>query len=121
MDDQAQTTEKKVRVFISYSRKDQIFTEELVEGLVLLGFEPYLDKQDIAPAEPWKTRLGDLILQADTVVFVVSPDAVHSDRCTWEVNESERLSKRILPVVHRDVSQEDIPEQLRQLNFVFFT
>ena len=71
----------KLRVFISYSRKDEDFAQELLAGLQLVGFEPYLDKHDIAAGEDWEAGLGRLIESADTVVFVISPDAVASERC----------------------------------------
>jgi hypothetical protein len=79
----------KLKVFISYSRKDaSAFADELVAGLELAGFAPFLDRHDIAAGEDWEARLGGLIQEADTVVFVVSPEAVKSDRCGWEVSKT---------------------------------
>lgn len=107
------------KVFISYSRKNATFAEQLVQALKRRSFEAYLDKKDIAPGEPWKERLGALIQAADSVVFVVSPEAVKSPVCGWEVEEAERLGKRILPVVFRTPGQK-IPARLSRLNFIFF-
>jgi hypothetical protein len=54
----------KLKVFISYSRKDaSAFTDELVGGLELAGFSPFLDRHDIVPGEPWEERIGGLILE----------------------------------------------------------
>jgi hypothetical protein len=111
----------KLKVFISYSRKDSTFAEELVSGLELCGFESYLDKVDIAPGEPWEDRLGRLIRDADTVVFVLSPNAVASKHCEWEVAETVRRSKRLLPIVWQVVPDDQVPEQLKRLNYIFFT
>ena len=66
--------ERKTRVFISYSRKDAAFAEQLLAALGDRGFDPFLDKKDILPGEPWRDRLGALILSADAVVFIVSPE-----------------------------------------------
>jgi hypothetical protein len=67
---------EKLKVFISYSRKDSAeFADELVAGLEYGGFAPFLDRHDIAAGEDWEARLGGLIAQSDTVVFVVSPEA----------------------------------------------
>lgn len=67
---------QKPKVFISYSRRDSTeCAEELVEGLKLAGFEPLLDRRDIVAGEDWEARLGGLIKRADTVVFVISPEA----------------------------------------------
>jgi hypothetical protein len=90
----------KLKVFISYSRRDSSdFADELVAGLELAGFAPFLDRHDIAPGEPWEERLGSLIQQAETVVYVISPEAVKSERCQWEVDKTLALSKRLMPIV----------------------
>ena len=110
----------KLKVFISYSRKDEDFAQELLAGLQLAGFEPYLDKHDIAAGEDWEARLGRLIEAADTVVFVISPDAVASERCAWEVERTVALKKRLLPIVWRRVEEAQVPPRLKQLNYIFF-
>jgi formylglycine-generating enzyme required for sulfatase activity len=112
---------EKLKVFISYSRKDSAaFADELLAGLELAGFAPFLDRHDIAPGEKWEERLGSLIAQSDTVVFVVSPEAVRSKQCTWEVDRTLELSKRLLPVIFKSVPDHDIPEKLRRFQFVPF-
>src|SRR5262245_13199020 len=112
---------EKLKVFISYSRRDSAaFADELVAGLELAGFAPFLDRHDIAAGEDWEARLGGLITQSDTVVFVVSLEAVKSDRCAWEVDRTIELSKRLLPVIFKSVPDHDTPEKLRRLQFIRF-
>jgi hypothetical protein len=112
---------EKLKVFISYSRRDAAdFADEMVAGLELASFAPFIDRHDIKPGEPWEDRLSGLIAQSDTVVFVVTPEAVKSERCTWEVERTLELSKRLLPVVHKPVPENEIPERLRRLQFVRF-
>src|SRR5262249_1669829 len=112
---------EKLKVFISYSRKDSAeFADELVAGLEYGGFAPFLDRHDIAPGEDWEVRLGGLIAQSDTVVFVVSPEAVKSKECTREVDRTIELSKRLLPVIFKSVPNHDIPEKLRRLQLINF-
>ena len=106
------------KVFISYSRKDGGFAEYLVSALSDRHFSAYLDSKDIAPGEAWQQRLGKLILAADAVVFVLSPDAARSPICRWEVGEATRLHKRVLPVVHRQTELTAIPQELAELNFI---
>ena len=111
----------KPRVFISYARADSSdMAEELVIGLELAGFQPYLDRHDIAAAEDWEARLGALIQSADTVVFILSPAAVRSERCAWEVDHAAGLSKRLIPIQGKPVPEADVPERLRRLNYIFF-
>jgi len=61
-----------------------------------------------------------LIAQSDAVVFVVSPEAVKSERCVWEVDRTIELSKRLLPVIFKPVPEHDIPEKLSRVQFVRF-
>lgn len=117
---QGAPTREAIRVFISYSRADHVFATDLLAGLEACGFEAYIDKEDIAPGEPWQDRLRGLIEAADTVVFVISPDSVNSEHCTWEVRETLALSKRLLPVVWRDIPDDQLPPTLAALNFTFF-
>jgi hypothetical protein len=106
---------------ISYSRKDFApFVDEPVPGLEVAGFAPFLDRFDIAAGEEWEARLGGLIAQSDTVVFVISPEAVKSEQCTREVDRAHALSKRLLPVVFKKVSERDVPEKLRRLQWIYF-
>lgn len=112
---------ERLRVFVSYARRDAAaFAEELVAGLEVAGFEAFLDKHDIAGGEDWEARLGGLIESADTVVFVLTPASVTSERCRWEIERAAGLSKRLIPVVSIPVEEAAAPEPLRRLNYIFF-
>ena len=106
------------RVFLSYSRRDGETALRLEQAIEARGFEVFIDRHDILPGEDWQARLGALIETADAVVFLLSPDSLDSPVCEWEVNEGERLGKRLLPVVIRDVVADRVPGRLRRLNFI---
>ncbi len=110
----------KLRVFISYSRDDLDFADQLDAALTVYGFECLIDRHGISGGEDWKRRLGNLISEADTVVFVLSPTSARSEICAWEVEEAARLNKRILPVVCRPLNGASPPPRLRDLNYIFF-
>src|SRR5262249_60262432 len=80
----------KLRVFISYSRDDLKFADQLDAALNLCGFECLIDRHGISGGEDWKRRLGNLISEADTVIFVLSPSSARSEICDWEVEEAAR-------------------------------
>src|SRR6516165_2544365 len=110
----------KLRVFISYSRDDVEFADQLDAALNAYGFECIIDRQGISGGEDWKRRLGNLISEADTVAFVLSPTSARSEICAWEVEEAARLGKRILPVNCRPLKGASPPPRLRDLNYIFF-
>ena len=110
----------KLRVFISYSREDLHFADQLDAALKTCGFECVIDREGVSGGEEWKRRLGNLISEADTVVFVLSPSSARSEVCAWEVEEAARLGKRILPVNCRPLKGASPPPRLRDLNYIFF-
>jgi hypothetical protein len=97
------------------------FADELVAGLEFEGgFEVAIDRHSIVEGEDWKKRLGALIADADTVVFVLSPASAKSDICAWEVEEAARLSKRVIPVLAKPLEGISAPPRLAALNYVRF-
>jgi hypothetical protein len=110
----------KARVFISYSRKDLAFADRLEAALEARGFEPLIDRAEIYAFEEWWTRIEKLIASADTVVFLLSPDAIASQVALKEVDFAASLNKRLAPIVCRPVNDQAVPEALAKLNFIVF-
>src|SRR5262249_28994082 len=95
----ARNVEAKTRVFISYSRKDMAFADQVQGALKARGFEVFSDREEIYAFEDWWKRVEALIGRADTVVFVLSPDAVKSEIALKEVTHAASLNKRFAPIV----------------------
>src|ERR1700716_1834654 len=110
----------KARVFISYSRKDMGFADRLEAALKARGFGPLIDRAEIFAFEEWWKSIEALIVRADTVVFVLSPDSASSEVAVKEVAFAASLNKRFAPIVCRRVDDKAVPEPLAKLNFVFF-
>src|SRR5262249_5156571 len=76
---------------------------------------------DVEKAVDYEERLGALILKADTVVFIITPAAVRSRHCQWEVDRTVELGKRLIPVQWIKVADAEVPERLRRLNYTIFS
>jgi hypothetical protein len=109
------------KVFLSYSRRDRERTQRIADVLRARHFGVFKDTDDILPTEEWKTRLEQLIAEADTIVFLLSPHSVASEVCKWEVEYAASLNKRIAPIVITEVDTTQIPPLLARLNFIFCT
>lgn len=109
------------KVFLSYSRKDRERAQSVAEALRVRQFGVFKDTDDILPTEEWRGRLEQLITEADTIVFLLSPHSAASEVCAWEVELAVSLNKRIAPIVIEDVDGPDIPPHLARLNFIFCT
>ena len=112
--------EDRFKVFISYSRSDAVFADQLVAALEASNFEITLDRADISGGDDWKERLSGMLLDSDAVVFVLSPTSVASPQCAWEVGEAKRLSKKIMPIVCQSLGEPHVPEALAKLNHIYF-
>src|SRR2546430_15813950 len=110
----------KAKVFISYSRKDMAFADQLEAALRARGIEPLIDRSEIYAFEDWWKRIEDLIARADTVVFVLSPDAVASEVALKELAYATSLNKRFAPIVCRRANSAAGAQATRRLHFLFF-
>src|SRR5262249_55970778 len=84
------------------------------------GFSPAIDRSEIYAFEEWWKRIETLITQADTVVFLLSPDSVVSEVALKEVSFAASLNKRFAPIVCHRVGDRAVPEVLAKLNYIFF-
>lgn len=113
------------RVFLSYSRKDSEFIAKLAEGLQSKEHVVDFDKSSADPnnisvgissEEAWWNRLEEMILAADAVVLVVSPNSVKSPVCDEEIAFAQAHAKRIIPVLLAKIDFSAAPPRLRALN-----
>src|SRR5262245_38352915 len=119
MTQMARSTDK-LGVFVSYSRNDIVFADQLYAALSGTGFNATLDRHGIFGAEQWQPRLLELIRTADAIVFVISPSSAKSEICAWEVEQAAVLGKRIVPIVMQPLGDERPPKQLSDLNYIYF-
>jgi hypothetical protein len=110
---------RKASVFISYSRDDLAFADQLDAALKLAGFDTRIDRT-MPGGDEWEKRLIAFIRDADSVVFVLSPSSASSKWCEWEVNQAVENGKRILPILCRPLEGVSPPPKLASLNYVYF-
>lgn len=107
-------------VFISYSRRDRPFVEELRSALIAAQRSVWVDLRDIPPSADWRDEIHQAINGSDAVVCVLSPDYVTSPICREETEYALASNKRLIPIVCRDVRGQDAPSTLAALNWIFF-
>ncbi|MEO1188704.1 MAG: toll/interleukin-1 receptor domain-containing protein, partial [Pseudomonadota bacterium] len=106
-------------VFVSYSRAQVHFADELELYLSNQNHKVLLDRHGISKGEDFQARLGEMILDCDTVVFILSDESATSDVCAWEIEEATRLSKRILVVTLSDLSDGiSAPQDLAGIDWI---
>ena len=95
-------------VFISYSRKDRGFADTVVQHLTNAKFSCWLDTKDLNPAEIWRSELKDAIIDADNLIFVISPDSVDSQYCKMELDFAIEHHKRLIPLHYRPLNANQV-------------
>ena len=105
-------------VFVSYSRRDTGYVASLAAELRARDKEVWVDTEGLADAEVFPAALRAAIEQADAFVYVISPEAASSRYCTTEVDHAHGLGKRIVPVLLRPVSDDELPPEIRDRNWI---
>jgi formylglycine-generating enzyme required for sulfatase activity len=103
------------QVFISYSRKDIAFIEQLVVDLKIADLEAWYDLSGLEGGSHWRKEIEKAIKASQYVVVVLSPDAVTSTWVEEEILYAKHLGKRIIPLLFRTC---EIPFGLHTLNFI---
>jgi hypothetical protein len=109
------------QVFISYSRKDKEFVQRLADALAAQKREAWVDWKDIAPTAEWQQEILTNIEAADNFVFVIGPESAASPNCRKEIDHAVANHKRMVPIFHRPVPDEAIPEALAKYQRIDFT
>ncbi len=64
------------KAFVSYSRKDTEFTRRLADCLTEQKYELWVDWESIPPTVDWKSHIQKGVEEADTFLFLISPDSI---------------------------------------------
>jgi len=112
------TTQKSVKVFVSYSQKDKPYLEKLRSSLSTLTqkktIQAWYDGK-IVPGQEWEKQIYENLDGSDIILLLVSPDFMASDYAYRK--EMERAIKRhdqdearVIPVIVRPIyGWEDTP------------
>lgn len=111
-------------VFISYSRKNSDFVHKLYDAFKAIDKEVWVDFEDIPLSADWWKEIQAGIDAAETFIFVLTPDSVRSDICRDEIEYAIKANKRIVPLLHQDIIEEDdkknVHKQVSAHNWIFF-
>lgn len=108
---------KPLRLFYSYSHKDEIFREELETHLKLFQrqglIESWHDRR-IEAGEKWEGEIDGNLKRADIIVILVSSDFIASDYCYESelklvLERHNKGEASLIPVIIRDVSWRTAP------------
>jgi len=105
-------------VLLSYSEQDSLMMEKVRNSLRREGFTVWTNKTDIQTGVAFQAAIEQGIEQADSIVYLMSPDAISSAYCQQEVNFALSLNKRIIPVLIKAIDTEQLQPGLRALQYI---
>jgi hypothetical protein len=106
-----------LRVFYSYSSKDEVLREELDTHLALLQREGTIEAwhfRKILPGSEWEREIRDELERADIILLLISSDFIASDYC-YDREMKRALEKhdegtaRVIPILVRPTDWERTP------------
>jgi WD40 repeat protein len=115
-----QSAESSLEVFISYSRADSDFARKLNEALQLQGKTTWFDQESIASGSDFQQEIYRGIENSDNFLFIISPRSVNSPYCADEVEYAQKLNKRFVTVLHRDLSAKELHPALASIQWIDF-
>ncbi|MCU0513532.1 MAG: toll/interleukin-1 receptor domain-containing protein [Anaerolineae bacterium] len=90
---------KKSHAFISYSRADKKFVEQVVHDLTQRGIPVWIDSAGLSPGTSnWEQAIRDAIEQAFAVILVASPDSRQSVYVQGELNVAKIRNCPVYPI-----------------------
>jgi internalin A len=108
---------KALRLFYSYSHKDEALRDELETHLKLLQrqglIESWHDRR-IAPGQEWKDEIDSNLERADIILLLISADFIASDYC-YDIEMTRALElynakeAEVIPIILRDCSWHSAP------------
>jgi hypothetical protein len=108
----------KPNVFMSYSRREVGFVDQLTSRLEAEGFRVWLDYRSLVPGSPWKEQIERGLDESEVILLVVSKESIASKYVELEWRRViQEEDKRIILAIFEAV---DLPDVLEQYEWVDF-
>lgn len=107
-----------MKIFISYSRKDEKFARKLATSLSEQEVSLWIDVKDIPAGMKWSSAIQEGLDTCDVLILIVSPDALASTNVEDEWHYFMHKKKPIVPLLWRPV--EEMPFQLHRIQYIDF-
>jgi len=104
-------------IFMSYSRRELGFVDDLVSKLEGRQYNVWLDYRALIPGAPWGEQIDKGLKESDTVLLVVSKAALASKYVTSEWHHFLEAKQRVILLIFEAV---DLPKELERYEWVDF-
>jgi len=109
-----------MRLFLSYSSRDEARVFSLHRDLERFGHDVWRDV-GIVGGQEWWDRICAQLRSCDAVVFALSPSSARSRPCEAELDYARALQRPLVPVMITETTLATAPLSVQTLNVVAFT
>lgn len=113
-----------MKVFVSYSSKDEALASKLVASLEKAGLDAWYKKREIMPGDNWAEKIGQGLKESNAMVVLLTADALESDAVQSNISYAlgeKAFSNRLIPVFvgdSKDFPAERIPWIFKRLKTI---
>ncbi len=107
----------KPNLFMSYSRREVGFVDDLTIRLEQQEYNIWLDYRSLVPGKPWEEQIYQGIANANIVLLLVSNASIASENVRMEWKRVIEQKKRIILLIFEAV---DLPAELEKFEWVDF-
>jgi len=101
-------------IFVSYPHKEREWVRSFVEALERHHLKVWFDEKIIRPGESFAEKLREGLPNSNTMVYIVTPEAVNSRWALMELGGALGLKKPIIPIVSEDVPVGELVPPIRR-------
>ena len=96
-------------IFLSYSRKDIDFMQQLRDDLRAEGLDIWTDESLVTGSKSWKQDVEHAIEESAALIVILTPNSKKSVWVREEMNYAEAQNVRIFPVLASGTPKESVP------------
>ncbi len=109
------------QVFLVYAQADTEIMDNIRRSLRRQGFTVWSNQTDILTGEAFKQAINRGIEEADSIVYLLSPDSLQSQYCQYELEYALALNKRVVPILVNPLGAVKSSPELASLQYIDLT
>ncbi|MEM8615124.1 MAG: TIR domain-containing protein, partial [Cyanobacteria bacterium P01_H01_bin.105] len=109
------------QVFLAYAQTDAEAMDTIRRSLRRQGFTIWSNQTDILTGEAFKRAVHRGIEEADSMVYLLSPESLRSRYCQYELRYALSLEKRIVPILISPLGTAKSPPDLAAIQYIDLT
>jgi len=97
-----------MKVFVSYSNKDEALASKVVSYLEQAGLDVWYDGREIMPGDNWADKIAQGLRESEAMIVLVTPSALESGSLRRDIDYAltqKRFKGRLVPVLAGDAQR----------------